>query len=354
VKSLGFMPNFVESEPQKLYLELTSACNLDCAMCYRKSWPHSPSQLPQELLEKILLEIPQLKDLKEVVVGGAGEPTDSPSFVYASRQLAGKHLTLTTNGTLLHQREICRVVADCYQRVVVSVDGEGETFLKIRGTPLEQVIAGIKTLKNTGAKQEILLQFVLNRDNAQDIFSVIDIAARLNLQGVIVSNVVPATKDWAVKILYSQHENPVARKLFNQVRNYSFRWGVNMTVPNYELKTDRRCRFVDDGATYLNCRGEVVPCYRFAHTSKEFTFGREKTVVPHVFGEIGGSSLVQIWNSPGYQHYRYTIYNNLYPSCLDCELVEGCEIVSTTTWDCQGNMPTCGDCLWARNFVLCP
>lgn len=66
------------------------------------------------------------------------------------------------------------------------------------------------------------------------------------------------------------------------------------------------------------------------------------------------NSLEDIWNSKAYSQFRKTIYYNLYPSCIDCDLVEGCDMVKSTEVDCYGISPSCADCLWARKFVICP
>lgn len=48
------------------------------------------------------------------------------------------------------------------------------------------------------------------------------------------------------------------------------------------------------------------------------------------------------------------VYNNRYPSCLDCDLVDGCDFVRTSEYDCYAIKPSCADCLWSRRFAICP
>lgn len=354
MERIGFKTEFVPSEPQRVYIELTSRCNLNCSICYRRSWELDTGDIDAEILEDLVLQLKGFATQPEVVLGGIGEPTWYPGFIEVLESLQGLPVTLTSNGVLLNEEDIAKAVAGSVSKLVISVDGCDETYYKIRGTSLKAVIKGIERVKSFGKGPEILLQFVLSAENQDSIWSVIDLAADLNLQGVIVSNLLPQTEAYKHQILYSESENPDMRQFFNRVRNYSLTRGIYVNLPGYQLRTDRRCRFIDNGGVVINSHGEVSPCYRLAHPGREYVFGRRKEVVCHSFGNLAEVKLLDIWNQRAYQSFRHTVYCNLYPSCVDCELVDGCGIVSTTTWDCEGNMPTCGDCLWARNFVICP
>jgi tungsten cofactor oxidoreducase radical SAM maturase len=354
MERIGFRPEFVYTEPKKVYVELTSRCNLDCSICYRRSWQQQPGDMDKSQLEKLVKELRAFKSQPEVVLGGIGEPTHSPEFLDTVDMLKGLPLTVTSNGTLLADKRITEAVAQNVNRLVISVDGCDETYYRIRGTSLTNVVDGIKMIKSEGTGPEIQLQFVLSVENRDSIWQVIDLAAQLRVQGVIISNLLPQTLEYSKKILYSAQHNPEMKQFFNRVCNYSFVRGVTISLPGYELKTDRRCRFIDGGGVVVNALGDVTPCYRFAHPGREYVFDRPKEVVRHSFGNLSDKTLVEIWNQRDYRRFRYSIYCNLFPSCTDCDLVDGCEIVNTTTWDCEGNMPTCGDCLWARNFVICP
>lgn len=49
-----------------------------------------------------------------------------------------------------------------------------------------------------------------------------------------------------------------------------------------------------------------------------------------------------------------TVYNNQYPSCIDCDLRSGCSLVEDTKYDCYFDNLFCSDCLWVRYFIRCP
>lgn len=61
--------------PKKVYLELTSRCNLHCSMCFRKLWfDEAEGDMTDALLGRLREQLPQLSSLETVMFGGVGEP----------------------------------------------------------------------------------------------------------------------------------------------------------------------------------------------------------------------------------------------------------------------------------------
>jgi tungsten cofactor oxidoreducase radical SAM maturase len=343
---------------KKVYLELTNACNLNCTICYRRSWNEPTIQMERPLFSEIKKQTDDIDTLTSFVIGGIGEPSCSPIICEVIDGLSEYQLIVTTNAVTIDD-SLLDCIAASVNRVMISIDGVGETFAKIRGTGIEPVINTIirineRKKKKKSAYPEIGIQFVLSKDNVSDIFGVIDIASELSADSMIVSHLLPQARENAEKILYGKYENKEIRLLFSRISNYAFGKGIKLILPNYELKTERCCRFIEDDAAFITASGEVVPCYRLAHSCLEYVFGREKHVMAHSFGNVKDRSLNDIWNSKDYENYRQTVRNNRYPSCLDCDLVDGCDLVKDTSSDCYANAPSCADCVWSRNLVICP
>ena len=357
VREAGRAAFFFVMIPKKIYLELTDHCNLECSTCYRKSWVGEPAEMPDALLEKITGEISASADVKTVVLGGMGEPLEAKGFTRTVNALAGKDIWVTSNGTLFFEK----LDAELMKKIslfIVSADGMHHNMQQIRGVDMEFWIRNINHFneirQQAGLKQPHLdIQFVASKDNIQDIFPLMDLLAGMQVRNLVVSNLLPVDEAASRQILYKRYENQEMRKLFNQIRNYSFKRGLRVMLPEFELKTERRCAFVDQDATYITSNGQVVPCYRLSHDSQEYVFGRPKTIQQYSFGDLNHQSLQQIWGSREYKSFRDRVYNNHFPSCTDCELVDGCELVKSTSFDCYGVSPSCADCLWARNFVFC-
>lgn len=343
---------------KKIYLELTNDCNMNCKICYRHSWNEKIENMNPILFQKIKNDIKAFESVETIVLGGIGEPTYAPLICQAIEELQSYELILTTNAFNL-SADLLRLIVLNVDKVMISLDGMHENFLRIRGNSLAVILNNITNLMglkhkmhNTGL--QIGIQFVISKDNVNDILDVIDLVNDLNIHSLVLVNLIPQTKSNADKIYYTRYENKEAALHFKKILSYSSKKGVNVRFPNYELKTERRCSFMDDEAVFITSSGDVVPCYRMSHTYKEFVFGREKTVWKHSFGNVSEKSLGDIWFSKEYVSFRNYVSNNKYPSCIDCDLVEGCTIVNDSATDCYAGSPSCADCLWSRNFTSCP
>jgi tungsten cofactor oxidoreducase radical SAM maturase len=342
---------------KKLYLELTNRCNLHCVMCYRNAWNKETVDMKEDLLNRCLKQIDSISSIEEVVLGGIGEPTIFPQIEAVMKVLQDKHLTITTNGTMMHDPLVDAMV-ESIDHLVISLDGMDEVFYQIRKYSLGNIITNVKKVINKKEQMKrktpyLSFQMVISKTNKQDIFKVIDLAKSIGVNQVILSNVIPTTNAEKDLILYERYQNEEMKIFFQKARYHALIKGVDLKLPTYQLKTERRCNFIDDDTTMITANGEVVPCYRLAHEGTEYVFGRKKEVFAHSFGNIMNESLDTIWNSTAYASFRKAIYNNHYPSCIDCDLVDGCDMVRSTDIDCYGTMPSCADCLWSRKITYC-
>lgn len=340
---------------QKVFLELTDNCNLECKICYRHQWVEKPVDMHPDIWNNVIPQIRDSNQIKTVVLGGMGEPLEAPLFADTVKQLRNKEIWVTSNATLFKEK-LSREMVSQISLFVVSIDGMEAEMAQDRGVvfhELMQQIDFLNQLKQENETPYLDIQFVASRKNIQAIFPLMDVLAQKNVRNIVISHLMPQQMDQAKDILYSLYENQEAKALFHKIRNYSFRRGLRIIFPEVELKTERKCAFVNNDATYITSRGEVVPCYRLSHQGSEVVFGRPKTIRQYIFGNVMQKKLMDIWESPAYQKFRHKIYNNHYPSCPDCDLVEGCSLIHDVDFDCHGDSPNCADCLWARKFVFC-
>ncbi len=97
-----------ELNPDKIgkhvFIELSSACNLNCSFCAYSWSSRKGTFLPLPLLAKILADLKQLRPVDYVMFSALGEPTLHPEFGEACRMVkkAGFRLVVTTNGSRLN------------------------------------------------------------------------------------------------------------------------------------------------------------------------------------------------------------------------------------------------------------
>ena len=193
----------------------------------------------------------------------------------------------------------------------------------------------------------------MSTDSLAELEDFTDTAVRVGVDELIFSNLLPVSEAAEEKILYrvdscGEHDellHPLTEKI---------RHRLHYVLPKFSLKTERHCRFIEQNAAVVRSDGEVVPCYRLLHQATERVDGKEMELIPYSFGNLSSTGIEEIWNSRDYLWFRFTVQNGLYPSCLDCSLKEGCEYLRDSTAQCWGGSPSCGNCLWSRQIVLCP
>lgn len=342
---------------KKVYLELTNKCNLNCVMCYRKAWHESLKDMDESVLEKVLFEIEHNNEIRTVVLGGIGEPSYSKQIYEVLNRLKDKEIIITTNGTIMSDTLIESYIK-YVNELVISVDGLSDSFMKIRHIPLELILKNLKKLERKkeelGLKgPSITFQMVISADNYLEIPDIIDLASEYNVSKVVYSNILPATLEDESLVMYKMYEKEPLKSLLLQARRKSLPKMIEIVMPEIMLKTERHCRFIEEESMMVTVNGYIVPCYRFAHHGSEVVFGREKEIRSHHFGQVNNHTLKEIWMMDEYVNYRNIVLNNLYPSCMDCDLVDGCDMANNADTDCYGNLVSCADCLWSRRIIYC-
>ena len=342
---------------RKIYLELTQRCNLNCTSCFRQNWDFPQTQMSDEIFEHCLDDLNQIQSLEEIVLGGIGEPTLHPKFKEWVNRLPNVKLSVTSNAYLWDD-ELIDLLASRFSKVVVSVDGLPDTFHIIRTFAFSTMETNVRKLierRNQLKKYEpfLIAQTVISEHNVDEVNDVIIQCAKIGFMKIILSNLLPQNALDKDKILYTLHDNPRMKTYRNKWLNAAMSNQIQIKFPNTQLKTERKCNFVFDGTMTINSDGNIAPCYRFAHPSIEYVFGRKKQVYAFTYGSVLNQTVQEIWNSKKYLDLRIQNLRNRFPSCPDCDLVDCCDYVNDSLCDCRGQYPSCADCLWTRDFVQC-
>jgi uncharacterized radical SAM superfamily Fe-S cluster-containing enzyme len=117
-----------KSHQQKVFMPvvpITSACNLDCPICYTVNKNDDPYMMTKESFAKILDHLKQQHDEIDIINFTGGEPTlhpDLPELLRMSRAAGIRRLTVSTNGLRLKKEEYVKAMAECDARIVLSLD----------------------------------------------------------------------------------------------------------------------------------------------------------------------------------------------------------------------------------------
>ena len=116
------------SHQQKVYLPvvpITSACNLDCPICYTVNKNDGAHHLSREEMQTILDHLAEDHDELDIINFTGGEPTlhpQLPEFLQMCRDAGIRRLTISTNGLKLRDEAYVRKLAALDARIVLSLD----------------------------------------------------------------------------------------------------------------------------------------------------------------------------------------------------------------------------------------
>jgi MoaA/NifB/PqqE/SkfB family radical SAM enzyme len=114
----------------KLYVEITTACNLDCIMCVRRAWHEPIRSMERAVFGELMAQVAALPAPPTIHLSGYGEPMAHPHFLELVRlaKAAGAKVEATSNGTLLDERMAAALLDLDLDRLVVSLDGASAAF----------------------------------------------------------------------------------------------------------------------------------------------------------------------------------------------------------------------------------
>ncbi len=152
------------SHQQKVYLPvvpITSACNLDCPICYTINKNDDPHRMSKDEMKAILDHLLEDHAELDIINFTGGEPTLHPQlldFLEMCRDAGIQRLTISTNGLKLKDEEFVRKLAALDARIVLSLDTfDRETDLTLLGADtVKTKLRAIDMLEKHGVCMTIL------------------------------------------------------------------------------------------------------------------------------------------------------------------------------------------------------
>ena len=131
-----------------LIIEPTNTCNLRCTFCFvTDGMTRDGGFMDFNLFKKI---IDDCNDLEHLCMHNWGEPLlhkDIFRMIEYAKNKGVNYVVMNTNGTLLTDKMINRIVNSKLDIIRFSIDGSAETFKRVSGVELENIEKNIKKLK---------------------------------------------------------------------------------------------------------------------------------------------------------------------------------------------------------------
>ena len=235
--------------PSTLQIEPTRRCNLNCKICMRRNLNETTSLLSLQDFKRILNSF----NFQHVALHGWGEPLLNPELFqmvkYAESQ--GVSTELTTNGTLL-QTNMERIFTSGLSIIVFGIHNREN--LPVVMPQIKELIA--QRNKEKLRKPRTYIDIVIYRGNHNEIPDLVEAAAELNVEAVVLHRVFNVYKaDREVKYISVQEE----KELFLKVRKLPRKTKVKLYLPP---KPSIPCRAVKY-STFVTSEGRVAPCPYF-------------------------------------------------------------------------------------------
>jgi len=199
--------------PTKLFLEVTTRCNLKCEMCVKQSDVGSSmtGDFTPETFSAIESALPRLDTL---ILNGVGEPLLHPhleQYVKKARKLLpeGASVGFQTNGVLLDYERAESLLDAGVDRICLSMDAvSSERFRAIRAggevSDIELAFSALNGAKARHGRPDIRvgIEFVLMRRNLSELPMALRWAARQGAAFAIVTQLLPYDKGAVAQAAY--------------------------------------------------------------------------------------------------------------------------------------------------------
>jgi MoaA/NifB/PqqE/SkfB family radical SAM enzyme len=308
-------------------IETSAICNLKCSMCPTLAYLKSKDLMQEEVFEKILADLRNLKP-DYVELSGWGEPLMDKKIFQRIKSVSEfvQKTAITTNLTLLTDEKNIELVDSGISHVNVSFDGGTKSIYEdIRiNANFEKTFDNIVKLSNAiikaGRKTKLSLSYVMMEENKNDLQVLCDKLSEnhVELDFICVKSLdVVSSKDNFNKII-------AKKEIIDTVKSIKSDYKIT-TFNIYEKnRLNGNCLADAQNAMFINYQGKVSPCCNLGHPvprlKNKFLF---KLVDSQYFiGDIMKDSLENIWNSQGYVDFRKKIKKGEVPKqCKYCNLI---------------------------------
>lgn len=179
-----FTGRLTKEFPSQIMVDITEVCNLACVHCthpeFKKSKIYAKEMLDEELNKKMVKEVAKYGKGKTVYIRytSNGEPLVHPKsydIIYDAVKNSGTKVTLTTNGTILNEKRMKKLMNTGLHMIDISIDAfKDDTYKKIRvngdlKVTRRNVINLIKFRNEINAKTKIIVSFVEQNNNSSEI-----------------------------------------------------------------------------------------------------------------------------------------------------------------------------------------
>lgn len=302
----------LNSYPQRLVLELTNACNLNCIMCGRDEVEFKLTTFDINILKKLE---PILNKVEEVTLFGWGEPTLHPQFIEILKYLNDFPVRkyFVTNGMRLDK--IKDALFDCKADIMaVSLDGAvAKTNNRIRvNSDFDFIVNQLKDIVRIKKEKDLTYPYInsvmtLMDSNISELPSMVQLASDIGLEEVKGVFLTVFSDNLISESLYNKQDK--VKKYFDEAIELGEKLNIKIKLPymqGEDVSKDNNHKDCYNAWRdfFVGSDGFIRPCQSSSLKLLEFNFNQ---------------SFEQMWNSNEFKDFRQNINtNNESSSCKKC------------------------------------
>jgi MoaA/NifB/PqqE/SkfB family radical SAM enzyme len=178
----GFYDRLTEKFPSQVIVDITEVCNLACIHCphpeFKKSLHYGGRYLEQELNKKLVDEVKKFGQgfTQYIRYSSEGEPLlhpDAYEMIEYAVSHSGVFVTLTTNGTIMNEKRIQKLLDTGLHMIDISIDAFApETYTIIRKGKLDitraNVLKLIELVKDSKSKTKVVVSYIEQSENYKE------------------------------------------------------------------------------------------------------------------------------------------------------------------------------------------
>lgn len=227
--------------PSKLFIELTTRCNLSCQMCVKQSWGNGVIDGDMSR-ETFLALTPAFSQAEAVILNGIGESLlhpDLEDYICLAKSLMpeGSWVGFQSNGLLLDEKRAVSLLEAGLDKICLSLDAIcPDTFRELReGGEVADLDRAFVALERARKKVpdstiQIGVEFVVMRDNIHQLPDVLRWSASRGADFALVSHLLPYGAEHVSQAAYDSNTDQ-AVELFLTWKRRAEKEGID--ISNY-------------------------------------------------------------------------------------------------------------------------
>lgn len=318
-----------------LVLETSAACQLNCPLCFLRSYEERPEPLlmPVEVAQAVA---PFLSGLDSIDLTGWGEPLLNPhlfEIMALVRENFSGRLTITTNGMLLDRPAMEKLIEYSLDTVCISIDAANErSYRAVRPggnfIHLRRVMDDFISLRDSMQKDrpQVFATFLLRKDALSELDDFVGMVSGHGLAGVVFQQLTGVFSEEGLarvthrEYYYNRFECKLLDEAIEQAREAA---PAGFVIAGPEEVCSRRvggCGGFDVSRAFVTSAGDVSVCCAMAYPCTLLRRDRKPEKTRAVtFGNVLERALPEIWNDPAYAAIRAGIRaGEAVDACGDC------------------------------------